>query len=56
MKFGQLIGYKKSFFFFFKNHAENQARKLFPDLFLFFKKPFYEAKASGLQLGFNIIR
>ena len=24
--------------FFFKNHAENEAGKLIPDLFLFFKK------------------
>ena len=24
--------------FFFKNHAENEARRLVPDLFLFFKK------------------
>ena len=37
--------------FFFKNHAENEVRRLVPDLFLFSKKAFY---ASGLQLSFNI--
>ena len=26
--------------FFFKNHAENKADRLFPDFFLFFKKVF----------------
>ena len=36
--------------FFFKNHAENEADRLIPDLFLFFKKAFFEVKASGLQL------
>ena len=36
MKFGQLIEYSK--IFFFKNHAENEARRLVLDLFLFFKK------------------
>ena len=34
--------------FFFKNHAENEAGRLVLDLFLFFKKAFYEVKASGL--------
>ena len=37
MKFGQLIEYNKRNIFF-KNYAENQARRLVPDLFL---------KASG---------
>ena len=41
--------------FFFKNHAENEAGRLVPDLFLIFKKALYEIKASGLQLWFNII-
>ena len=40
--------------FFFKNHAENKAGKLVPDLFLFFEKHLYEVKASGLRLSFNI--
>ena len=31
----------------FKNHAENEAEKLAPDLFLFFKKSLHEVKASG---------
>ena len=39
--------------FFFKYHAENEAGRLVPDLFLFFKKALYEVKASGLQLSFN---
>ena len=40
--------------FFFKCHAEKEAGRLVPDLFLFFKKGFYEVKASGLQLSLNI--
>ena len=42
--------------FFFKNHAENKAGRLVPDLFLFFEKALYEVKANGLQLEFNIFR
>ena len=54
MKTGQLIAYNK-IIFFFKTQAEKEARRLVPDLFLFFKK-FYEVKAIGLQLNFNILR
>ena len=39
--------------FFIKNHTENEARRLVPDLFLFFKKALYEVKASSLELIFN---
>ena len=42
--------------FFFKNYAENEAGRLVPDLFLFFKYAYYEVKASGLQLSFNVFR
>ena len=35
----------------FKNHAENEAERLVPDLFLFFKKALQEVKASDLQLN-----
>ena len=42
--------------FFFKNHAENKAGRLVPELFLFFEKALYEVKASGLQLSFDIFR
>ena len=42
--------------FFFKNHGENEAEKLIPDAFKFFKKALYELKASVLQLSFNIFR
>ena len=55
MKFGQVIEYNRMQFFF-KNHAENEARRLVSDLFLFFKKALYEAIASGLQLSFNVFR
>ena len=42
--------------FLFKNHKENEARRLLPDLFLFFKKAaLYEVKPSGLYLSFNIL-
>ena len=39
MKFGQLIEYPK--IFLFKNYAKNEAGKLVPDHFLFFKKALY---------------
>ena len=42
--------------FFFKNHAEKETEKLFPDLFLFFEKALYEVNASGMQLSFNQFR
>ena len=38
MKFGQLIREM----FFFKYHIENEAGRLVPDLFLFFKQALYE--------------
>ena len=53
MKFGQVIKWKREIFFF-KNHVENEARRLVPDLFLFYKSALCEVKASGLQLSFNI--
>ena len=47
MKFGQLIEYNyRIFFFFFKNHAENEAGRLI----------IYEVEASSLQLSFNVFR
>ena len=39
-----------------QNLAQNDARRLVPDLFFFFRKALYEAKAIGLQLSFNIFR
>ena len=39
---------------FFKNCADNEAGRLVPDPFLFFKKAYYELSASGLQLSLNI--
>ena len=42
--------------FFKKDYAENEARRIIPDYFLFLKKPKYEVKASGLKLSFNIFR
>ena len=41
---------------FVKNYAANEAGRLVPDLFLFFKKAYYEVKAGGPQLSFNIFR
>ena len=49
MKFGQVI-----ILIFFKNYVENEAERLVPDLFSYFKKALYEVKACGLQLSFNI--
>ena len=47
MEFGLVIS---------KYHAENETRKLVPDLFLFFKKALDEVKANGLELSFIIFR
>ena len=55
MKFGQSIDYNKRNIFL-QSYAENEAGRLVPDLFLFFKKAQYEVKASGLQLSFVILR
>ena len=38
MEVDQLIEYKKRNIFFFKHYAENEAGRLVPNLFLFFKK------------------
>ena len=43
IKFGQLIEYKKRKINF-KNHEENEARRLVPDFFLFFRKDLYKIK------------
>ena len=53
MKSGHLIEYSK-INIFLQNHAESEAERLVPELFLFFKKALYGLKASGLQLSFNI--
>ena len=53
MKFGQLIGYNKRNIFLQKS-CKNEAGRLFPDLFLLFKKALFEVKVRGLQLRFNI--
>ena len=42
--------------FFLKNHAENEAGRLVPDLFLFFKMALYKPKTNDLQLGFTVFR
>ena len=38
MKFGQLIEYNMGNVFFFKNHAENEAGRLVPNLIMFLRK------------------
>ena len=43
MKFCQLMEYKKRNIFF-KKHAKNEARRLVPDLLLFFKNALRELK------------
>ena len=48
MKFGQLIQCNKRNIFL-QNHGENEAGRLIPDLFLFFKK-LYEVKAMAGSL------
>ena len=54
MKISQVIEYSK-ILFFFKNRAENKARRLVPDFFLFYVKNFYLVKGSVLQLSFIYI-
>ena len=53
MKFGQIIEYTKKISFF-KNHAENEAWRLIPDFFLFFKRALCEVKTSVMLVSFNI--
>ena len=36
-----------------KSHLENEAGRLLPDLFLFFKKTLYKIKANDQHLSFN---
>ena len=55
MKFDQLIEFNKRNIFR-KIYAVNEARRLVPDLFLFFEKASYQVKARDLQLSFNIFR
>ena len=45
MKFGQSVEYNKRQIFF-KNYAQNEAEKLVPDFFLFFKKAFVRNKSK----------
>ena len=55
IKFRLMIEYSKNSNFP-QNLAENEVRRLVPDLLLFFRKALYEAKSIGLQLSFNIFR
>ena len=57
MKFGQLKKNITRNVLFFKDHAENEARRLVPGLFWLFEKALQqEVKASSLQLNFTIFR
>ena len=53
-KFDQLKEYDARKFFFFKNHEENEAGRLEPNLYLFFKKASYMVKSTGQHRSFNI--
>ena len=50
MKYGQVITECNMIKFSFKNHAEHEAGRLVPKLFLFYRKPICEVKASGCSL------
>ena len=52
MKFGQLIEYNAKNIFF-KTHEENEAGKIVPVLFLFFKKALYVVRVNGQHHSFN---
>ena len=56
IKFSQIIEYNKRNVYSSKNHAENVARSLVPNLFLFVKKALHEVKSSVLQFSLNIFR
>ena len=53
MKFGQLIQWNVRNIFF-KSYAGNDAGRLVPDLFLYFKNALYKVKTNGHDLSFNI--
>ena len=55
MKLGQLIEYNM-IKIFPEKLCRNEAGRLVPDLFLFFKNALYEVKANGLQLNFSIFQ
>ena len=40
--------------YFFKSYAGNDAGRLVPDLFLYFKNALYKVKTNGHDLSFNI--
>ena len=42
--------------YFFENYVENEAGRLFSNLYLFSKKAQYEVKSSDMQLSLNIFR
>ena len=52
MKFDQLIEYNAKNILF-NTHAENEAWKLVPDLFLFSKKALYKVRVNGQRHNFN---
>ena len=52
MNYGQVINIT----IFFENLLENGAERVFPDLFLFFKKALSELSVNGLQLSFTIFQ
>ena len=53
LKFTQLTEYNVENIFV-KNHAENKAWLLIPDLFFFFKKALYKVIAFGEHLSINM--
>ena len=56
MKFGQLIENNKRNIFFFQKSCRKCGRGTSSRTLFFKKKALYQAKASVLQLGFNIFR
>ena len=49
----QVIEYE-TIFFVFKNFVENEAGRVLPEPFLFFKSVLYELSVSSLQLSFIV--
>ena len=47
-------GYFQNLWCHIQDHAENDARRLAPDLLLFLEKALHKVKASGQHFSFNI--
>ena len=54
MNFAQLTEYNVRKLFFFRKSCKNEAGRLVPEIFLFFKRALSNVKTSVHHLSFNI--